>query len=121
MRTTTVIFLLCAGLPVIGAAQGSLPIITRFAASPAKVLPGQARTLSWSVTGATSLTMGSGSGVSAAAGTPVEGTSLIVTPAATTSYTLTASNDFGSTTASVTRSEERRVGKEGRSRWSPYH
>ena len=102
MRTTTVIFLLWAGLPLIGPAQSSLPTITRFTASPAKVLPGQPSTLSWSVIGATSLTMGSGSGVGAVAGTPIDGTSVVVTPAATTSYTLTASNDFGSTTASVT-------------------
>src|ERR1035438_3578419 len=94
MRTTTIIFLLWAGLPLIGTAQSSLPTITRFAASPAKVLPGQPSTLSWSVIGATSLTMGSGSGVGAVAGTPVDGTSVIVTPAATTSYTLTASNDL---------------------------
>ena len=102
MRTTTVIFLLWAGLPLIGQAQGSRPTITRFAASPAKVLPGQPSTLSWSVIGATSLTMGSGSGAGAVAGTPVDGTSAMVTPATTTSYTLTASNDNGSTTASVT-------------------
>jgi hypothetical protein len=101
MRTTTVL-LLWAGLPLIGPAQGNLPRIARFAASPAKVLPGQPSTLSWSVTGATSVTMGSGSGVDAVAATPVDGTSLIVTPAATTSYILTASNDFGSTTAWVT-------------------
>src|ERR1019366_9788311 len=75
MRTTTVVFLPWAGLPLIGQAQGSRPTITRFAASPAKVLPGQPSTLSWSV---------------------------MVTRATTTSYTLTASNDNGSTTASVT-------------------
>jgi hypothetical protein len=102
MRTTTVIFLLWAGLPLTGPAQGSLPTITRFTASPAKVLPGQPSTLSWSVIGATSLTMGSGSGAGAVTGTPVDGTSVIVTPATMTSYTLTASNDNGSTTASVT-------------------
>src|ERR1035441_664256 len=100
MRTTTVIFLLWAGLPLTGPAQGSLPTITRFTASPAKVLPGQPSTLSWSVIGATSLKMGSGAG--AVTGTPVDGTSAIVTPATMTSYTLTASNDNGSTTASVT-------------------
>src|ERR1017187_9039087 len=102
MRTTTVIFLLWTGLPLTGPAQGSLPTITRFTASPAKVLPGQPSTLSWSVIGATSLKMGSGSGAGAVTGTPVDGTSVIVTPATMTSYTLTASNDAGSTTASVT-------------------
>jgi hypothetical protein len=102
MRTTTVIFLLWAGLPLVGRAQSGLPTITRFAASPAKVLPGQPSTLSWSVIGATSLTLGSGSGAGAVAGTPVDGSSAIVTPATTTSYTLTASNDTGSITASVT-------------------
>src|ERR1019366_237007 len=102
MRTTTVIFLVWAGLPLIGRAQSGLPTITRFAASPEKVLPGQPSTLSWSVIGATGLTLGSGSGAGAVAGTPVDGSSVIVTPAATTSYTLTASNHTGSTTASVT-------------------
>src|ERR1019366_3200301 len=102
MRTTTVIFLLWAGLPLIGQAQGSRPTITRFAASPAKVLPGQPSTLSWSVIGATSLTMGSGSGAGAVAGTPVQGTSVKVAPATTQSYILTATNSFGTSMASVT-------------------
>ena len=102
MRTTPVLFLLCAGLPLIGPAQSGLPTITRFAASPARVLPGQPSTLCWSVVGATSLTVGSGASASALPGTPVQGTSVIVTPATTTSYTLTASNDNGSTTAWVT-------------------
>src|ERR1022692_3341389 len=102
MRTTTVVFLLWAGLPLIGRAQSGLPTITRFAASPAKVLPGQPSTLSWSVTGATSLTLGSGSGAGAVAGTPVDGSSANVTPATTTSYILTATNSFGTSMASVT-------------------
>src|SRR2546430_15107074 len=33
----------------------------------------------------------------------------------------TAVERFGSVDALVNRSEERRVGKEGRSRWAPYH
>jgi hypothetical protein len=84
------------------AATSNLPNIARFAASPAKVLPGHSTTLSWSVSGASGLTVGSGSGASAVVGTPVSGTSLIVTPPVTTSYTLTATNDAGSVTASLT-------------------
>src|SRR3712207_8463487 len=40
----------------------------------------------------------------------------------TDSFTYTIQDSMGGTsTATVTRSEERRVGKECRSRWSPYH
>ena len=97
MPPITVILLILAGVSLIGPARatGSLPTITRFVASPAKVLPGQPSTLSWTVTGATTLAIDSGVG-------SVTGSFFVVTPAATTSYTLTATNDFGSTTAAVT-------------------
>ena len=99
MSIPNIVLFLLAGAPLIApawaTATGNLPTITHFAASPAQVLPGQSSTLSWSVTGATTLTISSGVG-------DVTGTFFVVTPAATTSYTLTATNDFGSSTASVT-------------------
>ena len=38
-----------------------------------------------------------------------------------TPFTFTIKNDIGAKPGDLTRSEERRVGKECRSRWSPYH
>lgn len=76
---------------------GALPAISSFAANPTSVSAGQMVTLSWSESGATyniiSPTVG-----------PIRGTSgsVIVVPTATTTYTLSATNDFGRTTASVT-------------------
>lgn len=72
------------------------PSITGFTASPGSVTSGQTSTLSWSVTGATSLSLDNGIG-------PVTGTtSKAVTPAVSTTYTLTATNAAGSVTAIVT-------------------
>jgi Glycosyl hydrolase family 79 C-terminal beta domain len=71
-----------------------LPTIESFTASSASIIAGQDVTLSWSVTGASSLEL---SGVSS-----VSGTSAIVTPAETTTYTLTATNAAGSANRSAT-------------------
>jgi hypothetical protein len=76
-------------------ASGSLPVIQSFAASPASITAGQASTLTWSVTGATSLSVAPGIGT-------VTGASRVVNPAATTEYILTATNASGSTTARTT-------------------
>ena len=54
-----------------------------------------ASVLSWTVTGATSLSIAPGLGA-------VTGTSVTVTPSATTTYTLSATNAGGTSTASVT-------------------
>lgn len=70
------------------------PTISSFTASPSSLVSGQSSTLSWSVSGATSLSLSSVGGVT--------GTSQSVTPATTTTYTLTATNAAGSTTATVT-------------------
>ena len=72
-------------------------VITAFGASPASVTAGQSATLSWSVTGASSLSISGGVG-------SVTGlTSRSVTPTATTTYVLTATNSAGSSvTASAT-------------------
>jgi hypothetical protein len=72
-----------------------LPVIASFVASPTTITSGQSSTLSWNVTGATSLSLNQGIGV-------VTGTSRSVSPAATTTYTLTATNAGGSTTKMTT-------------------
>lgn len=70
------------------------PVISSFTASPSSIILGQSTTLAWGVTGASSLSI---SGVGA-----VGGSSLVVTPTATTIYTLTATNASGTVTASAT-------------------
>lgn len=74
---------------------GSPPAITSFTASPASVAAGQATTLAWVVTGSPGLMLNPVAG-------PVTGTSVSVKPTATTTYTLSATNSFGSVTAKVT-------------------
>jgi hypothetical protein len=73
----------------------SLPVITNFVAAPNTITAGQATTLSWTVTGATSLSLSSAGSISPSA------KSETVYPTATTTYTLTASNTSGSATANV--------------------
>jgi predicted secreted Zn-dependent protease len=73
-----------------------LPQITAFSAQPAAMIQGQSATLSWSVTGATGLSLNNGIGDVTGA------TSRTVSPSATTTYVLTASNAAGSVTASTT-------------------
>ena len=71
------------------------PAIASFVPSPASISPGQSSKLSWSVSGATSLSIDQGVGA-------VTGSSALVSPAATTTYTLTATNSSGSATAQAT-------------------
>ena len=73
----------------------SRPTIGSFTASPTAVAPGQASVLSWTVTGATSLSISPGLGA-------VTGTSVTVRPLATTTYTLTATNEGGTSSKSLT-------------------
>jgi len=98
---------LCASIAACGGGGGSgsepapptpppvvtAPQITSFTASPAAITIGQSSTLSWSVSGATSLVLNPGA-------IPVT-TSAVVTPQATTDYTLTATNSGGSASATV--------------------
>ena len=79
------------------AGTGTTPAIVSFTASPATIFVGYASTLSWTVTGATMLTIdqGAGSALISVLGT----TSLVVTPKQTTTYTLTLN---GSVSAQVT-------------------
>ncbi len=78
------------------AAKGTTtkPVISAFKAAPNVVLAGQRTTLSWSVSGATSLSITPNVGV-------VFKTSKNVTPATTTLYTLTAVNNAGTSTATA--------------------
>jgi Fe-S-cluster-containing hydrogenase component 2 len=82
---------------VVRAPTGSTPIINSFSANPSTVASGGASTLSWNVSGATTLTI-----------MPTIGTvtgpsgSGPVNPTTTTEYTLTAANAFGTTTAKTT-------------------
>ena len=69
------------------------PAIASFTMSPSTIALGQSSTLNWSVTGATTLKIN---------GTTVTGTSLVVSPAVNTSYTLSATNAGGTVTKSVT-------------------
>ncbi|HUL52105.1 MAG TPA: hypothetical protein VLT83_01725 [Opitutaceae bacterium] len=70
------------------------PVIDGFTATPDVVVPGQAVTLMWSVSGAATLKMDHGVGT-------VSGTSTVVTASTMTTYTLTATNAAGSTTSAT--------------------
>jgi len=83
-------------LVLIAGCNGTAPIINSFSANPLTITVGGSSTLSWSVTDATSVTIDNGIGSVALTGTT------IVTPATTTTYTLTATNAAGSVTGSVT-------------------
>ncbi len=74
---------------------GPSPTISSFSANPTTVLAGQPVTLSWSVTNSTYNIIDPTAG-------PVRGTSIVVNPSATTTYTLYTTNQFGRTTATVT-------------------
>ena len=71
----------------------SPPVIASFIASPSIIDAGQSSTLTWSTSNATSLTID---------GSVVNGTSLVVSPAVTHTYVLTATNSSGSATAQTT-------------------
>ncbi|MDD5311599.1 MAG: hypothetical protein PHO26_01000 [Dehalococcoidia bacterium] len=73
-----------------------LPTISSFTASPTSVTSGNTATLSWNVTGATSVS------ISPNIGTVLPGGTYVVTPAATTTYTLTATSSGGNSTATAT-------------------
>lgn len=73
------------------------PIISSFTASPSPATSGSSITLSWSVTGATSLSISNGLGNQSA----LSSGSITVSPTVTTTYTLTATNSGGSATQSV--------------------
>ena len=81
----------------VGTVAAGNPQIVRFEANPVTIAPGQQSTLSWSTTGAATVTISGLSGNQALNG------SATVTPAQTTTYTLTAtSSDGHAVTAPVT-------------------
>ncbi len=71
--------------------------ITSFTASPADFLPGEAVTLTWTISAATSASIDNGVG----ALTPLTTGSVVVHPTTAVTYTLNASNAVGGATASV--------------------
>jgi hypothetical protein len=75
---------------------GNKPRIVQFSGSPLTITAGSSSTLLWVTEGANTVSINQGVGTVNVAGTAN------VTPAATTVYTLTATNNFGSTTAQVT-------------------
>jgi hypothetical protein len=74
---------------------GSAPSIASFTASASTASAGTPVTLNWSVTGASYFIVTPQIGA-------IRGTSVVVTPTQTTTYTLDATNEFGRTTANVT-------------------
>ncbi len=103
MKKWLVLSLVLVGLLVGFACKGSTtpetktpPTISSFSASPTTIHRGESSTLSWSVSGATSLTINQG------VGTVTGTTSKAVSPTETTTYTLTATNSDGTKTATCT-------------------
>ncbi len=76
--------------------EENLPTISSFTASPSTIEKGQSTTLSWSISNADTASIDQGIGSIAASA------ALSVSPTATTTYTLTAGNEDGETTAEVT-------------------
>jgi hypothetical protein len=74
---------------------GAPPKVTSFSTNAASVAAGTSVTLSWQVTGASYIIVSPQIGA-------VRGSSVSVTPTATTTYTLYATNAFGQTTSTVT-------------------
>lgn len=75
--------------------QGSVPVISAFTANQSTVSEGTQVTLSWNATGASYFVISPEVGA-------VRGSSVMVTPSQTTTYTLYATNEFGRTTATFT-------------------
>jgi hypothetical protein len=75
--------------------SGQVPAIESFNASPASIKAGEPSSLSWTVSGATTVSIDQGIGNVALTG------SRTVSPASTTVYTITGSNSSGSVTATT--------------------
>lgn len=83
-------------VPAAPSAPVAMPAINSFTASPPSITQGQKTTLSWTVTGATTVDIQPNIGTIGLTG------SLTLTPDASVTYTLTASNEAGSSTGSTT-------------------
>ena len=79
------------------AGVAGVPVVSDFSVSPAFLEAGSNGSLSWSVLGATAVSIAPGIGGVSASGT------LAISPAATTVYTLTATNASGATAATTTQ------------------
>jgi hypothetical protein len=75
--------------------SSSSPTVRSFAAAPASIVQGQSATLSWDMSGGGTVSIAPDVGT-------VAGTSVVVSPTVTTTYTLSAENSAGSTTATTT-------------------
>jgi hypothetical protein len=73
---------------------GPSPTITNFTANPTTITLGQPVTLSWTVSGASYFVVSPQVGA-------IRGTSVVVTPKATTTYTLYGTNEYGRSTKTV--------------------
>jgi hypothetical protein len=93
-----IFFIMCSALPLTscGCPPAAPPVIVAFTATPGEINAGGSATLMWNVTGATSTSIDQGIG-----NVPVAGTKA-VSPAISTTYTLTAVNSAGAVTNSVT-------------------
>ena len=80
------------------ACSNTAPVIGAFTASPASITSGQGSVLSWSLSGADTVSIDNGIGPESNASS----SSATVSPSQTTSYTLTAINYIGTTTAQTT-------------------
>jgi len=74
---------------------GQIPVIRTFSSSPSSINSGGTQTLMWNVTGANSVSIDNGIGQ-----VGVEG-SRVISPATSTTYTLTATNSTGTNTSST--------------------
>ena len=74
---------------------GAAPTISSLSASATTITLGSSVILNWQANGASYYFVNPQAG-------PVRGTSVVVDPAATTTYTLTATNAYGRNTASIT-------------------
>jgi hypothetical protein len=75
--------------------SGAAPLISSFTASASNVPAGTAVTLEWNVNGSSYFVLSPAVGAT-------RGTSAVVTPSTTTTYTLDATNEFGRTTSTLT-------------------
>jgi hypothetical protein len=75
--------------------SAAVPVVVSFVANPTSITAGQQSTLSWTVTGANTVTITSIGNVAASGSDPVS-------PTVTTTYTLTATNTAGSVSANAT-------------------
>jgi len=83
------------GSTVVTVQTGPKPSVISFAAQPMEIVAGDSSTLSWQVQNADTVTISGG------IGTVQETGSAPVTPGTTTTYTLTATNKFGTTTTTA--------------------